>query len=312
MLGSWAVAARPQRQPLPRVLMLLWGAEGPARPFVESFRQGLRGAGHEEGRTLVFDVRFNSSEPGRLDAVLREAVAERPAVLVVGGLAAARRVKELTSTIPVVVATASDLVEANVVASFARPGGNITGVSDQTDEAAVKRLELIRAALPNARRVALLTNPAFPATPRIEARVGAAAARLGFTVVPLRAGDPASLAAAVESMATSRPDALLVGGDPLFNSGEFIGRATVLRVPVIHYWPGTVEKGALLSYEADVLDNFHRAAGYVDKILKGANPAEMAIHRPTRYTLTLNTEAARSLGVVVPESFRVRVDAVYP
>jgi putative ABC transport system substrate-binding protein len=312
VLAGWAGAGRSQERRIPRVVMLLWGAEADARTFVDSFREGLRSAGHQEGKTLLLEVRFNSPEPARIDAAVRAAVAERIDVLVVGGLAAARRAKEATSTIPVVVATSSDLVEAGVVASFNRPGGNVTGVSDQTDEAAVKRLELIRAALPDAKRVALLTNPAFPATPRIEARVGAAATRLGFTIVPMRAGDPAALAAAVESMATSHPDALLVGGDPLFNAGEFIARATALRVPVVHYWPGTLEKGALLSYEADVHDNFRRAAGYVDKILKGAKPAEMAIHRPTRYTLRLNTDAARALAIAVPESFRVRVDKVYP
>ncbi len=310
LLGSWTVPAWPQDKRPARVVLLLWGDEVQGRPFAESFRQGLRDAGHVEGRTLVLDVRFNASTPANIDAAMRAAVGEQPDVLVVGGLAAARRARELTGTIPVVVATASDLVDAGVVASYARPGGNVTGVSDQTDEAAVKRLELIRMALPNAKRVALLTNPAFPATPKIESRVGEAATRLGFAIVPLRAGDPAELAAAVESLATSRPDALLVGGDPLFNAGDFITRATALRVPVVHYWPGMVEKGALFSYEADVHDNFRRAAGYVDKILKGDSPAQMPIHRPNRYTVKVNLAAARALRIDVPEAFRLRADEV--
>lgn len=293
---------------LPRVIFLLTGSEALAQPFVTSFREGLRAAGQVEGKTLVLDVRFNNYDPSTLDAAMRRAVGERPDVLVVAGLAAARRARELTKTLPVVVATASDLVDAGVVESYARPGGNVTGVSDLTDEGATKRLEMIRRALPTARRVALLVNPAFPATPKIERSVGEAAASLGLAIVTLRASNPAELAAAIDSLAASPPDAVLVGGDPLFNAGDFIDRAIVLRVPVVHYWPGMAEKGALLSYEVDVHDNFRRAAGYVDKVLKGAKPADLPIHRPTRYVLKVNTNTARRLGVALPESFRLSVD----
>ena len=307
-VGALALPAAAQGRPTPRVIMLLWGEETAGRPFAESFRRGLRDAGYVEGRTLRLDVRFNSSAPDAMDTVMRAALAERPDVLVVGGLAAAKRARELTSTMPVVVATASDLVDGGVVDSYARPGGNVTGVSDLTDEAAVKRLELIREAFPDAKRVALLVNPAFPATPKIEQRVGQAAQALGIEIVLLRAGDAASLAAAVDSMATSRPDALLLGGDPIFNAGQFIARATELRVPVVHYWPGMVEKGALMSYEVDVHDNFRRAAGYVDRVLKGTKPGDLPIYRPTRYTLKVNLSTARQLGIVLPPAFLARVD----
>ena len=190
------------------------------------------------------------------------------------------------------------------------PGGNITGISDLVDEAAVKRLELVRAALPHAKRVALLTNPNFPATPKIQRRVDAAAPQLGFTITHLQASDPPSLFAVIDAMGQSRPDALLVGGDPLFNSAELIERANKVRVPVIHYWQGTGQQGALLSYEADVLDNFRRAAGYVDKILKGARPGELPIHQPTLYKLVLNAKAASALGVELPQALLQRADEV--
>lgn len=300
------------QQPLRRVIFLLPGSEVPGQPFVASFREGLRAAGQVEGRTLVLDVRFNQSDPSMLDAALRRAVGEQPDVLVIGGLAAARRARELTTTLPIVVATASDLVDGGVVESYARPGGNVTGVADLTDEGATKRLEMIRRALPSAKRVALLVNPAFPATPKIERSVREAATSLGFAIVMLRASDAAGLAAAIESLAGSPPDALLVGGDPLFNAGDFIERALALRVPVVHYWPGTAEKGALLSYEVDVSDNFRRAAGYVDKVLKGAKPADLPIHRPTQYVLKANTETARRLGIAFPESFRLSVNRFVP
>jgi putative ABC transport system substrate-binding protein len=294
------------------VILLLWGSEALGRPFVDSFRRGLREAGYEEGATVVLDVRFNSPDAATIDSVIRGALQERPEVLVVGGLAAAKRAGELTRSVPIVVATASDLVDAGVVASYARPGGNVTGVSDLTDEATAKRLELLQAALPGAKRVALLTNPVFPATPKIERRVQQAAAALGIAIVLLRASDADSLGAAIESMAASRPDALLVGGDPLFNAGDFIARASELRVPVVHYWPGMAEKGALFSYEVDISDNFRRAAGYVDRILRGTKPAELPIYRPTRYTLKANLATARALGIALPPSFLARVETQIP
>jgi putative ABC transport system substrate-binding protein len=139
-----------------------------------------------------------------------------------------------------------------------------------------------------------------------------AAAALGIAIVLLRASDADSLGAAIESMAASRPDALLVGGDPLFNAGDFIARASELRVPVVHYWPGMAEKGALFSYEVDINDNFRRAAGYVDRILRGTKPAELPIYRPTRYTLKANLATARALGIALPPSFLARVETQIP
>lgn len=309
-LAAWPRLAGTQPARLPRVVMILPAAEEEARPFVESFRSGMREAGQVEGKTVLFEVRHGRLEPARIEALQREAVADNPDVLVVAGLSAARRMRDLTRTIPVVVATASDLVDAGVVKSFARPGGNITGISDLVDEAAVKRLEIARAALPNARSVALLTNPNFPATPKIESRIANVAPRLGFTIIPLHATDHASLTAAIEAMAQPRPGALLVGGDPLFNSGEFIARATALRVPVIHYWPGSGERGALVSHEADIHDNFRRAAGYVDRILKGAKPADLPIHQPTRYKLVVNLKTAKTLGLEIPRPLLQRADEV--
>ena len=310
-----ALAASPriaatQSARLPRVVMILNADEQQGSLFSESFRKGLQDAGQIEGRTLSFESRYGRLDPARVDALYQEAIAERPDVLVIAGLSAARRVRDLTSTTPVVVATASDLVDAGVVKSFARPGGNITGISDLVDEAAVKRLELVRAALPNSKRVALLTNPNFPATPKIESRVQEVASRLGFTIDRLHAVDRSSIGAAIDRMAQSRPDALLVGGDALFNSDEFMERTTATRIPVIHYWQGTAEKGALISYEADVHDNFRRAAGYVDRILKGAKPGDLPIYQPTRYELVVNVKVARALGIALPQAFLLRADRV--
>jgi putative ABC transport system substrate-binding protein len=272
----------------------------------------MRELGHAEGRTFRLEPRYAHGEPARSVTLIREAIGSRPEVLVVGGLTNARRAREATKTVPVVVATSSDLVDAGIVASFARPGGNITGITDLADEVAVKRLELLKELVPRLSRVALLNNPEFPATAKIESRVRATAGTLGITVLPLYAKDRASLALAVDSLEKLRVGALLVGGDALFNSNapQIIERATALRVPVAHYWPGTAEMGALLSHGADFLQNYERAAYYVDRILKGAKPSDLPIEQPTRYELVLNRKVAMAFGITIPSTVILRADRV--
>lgn len=213
---------------------------------------------------------------------------------------------------PIVVATSSDLVDAGIVRSYARPGGNITGIADLADESAVKRLELLKSTLPKTSRVALLTNPDVPPTPKIEKIVGAAAPALGITLMPIRATDRASLMSAIDSLAKSRPDALLVGGDSnaTVYARELIKRATALRIPVAQYWPGTAEMGALFSYQTDIRENYRRAASYAVRILKGAKPGDLPIELPTRYELVVNRKAAKDFGITLPYTFLVRADRV--
>ena len=306
-----AIASAQTTKTPPRVVMISNGSEEIGRSYRESFLEGMRQAGQIEGRTYVLVVRFASS-PERVPALIRETLAENPHVLVVSGLMAARTARDATSTVPIVVATSSDLVDAGIVKTFAQPGGNITGVSDLTDEATIKRLELLKAALPKASRVSFIINPEFPATPKIEARVAAAAPALGIAVTRIHARDRASLMQSIDSLAASRPDALLVGGDVLNTTYamEVIQRASALRIPVVHYWPGTAEAGALLSYQADIQDNYRRAAGYVDKILRGARPGDLPIFQPTRYELVVNAKVARTLGLTMPQTFLVRADRV--
>jgi len=213
--------------------------------------------------------------------------------------------------VPIVVATSSDLVDAGIVQSLARPGGNVTGISDLTDEVTVKRLGLVREALPHASRVVLLVNPEFPATAKIEASVQAAAPSFRLKVTSLSAKDRASLEKALDSLERSPPDALIATEALAVQlRSELIKRATALRVPVVHFWPGTAEEGALLSYQADVHDNFRRAAGYVDRILKGAKPGDLAIYQSARYELVVNAKVARALGLTLPPSFLARADRV--
>ena len=297
---------------LPRVVIITGGDEAFLRPFGDRFLHGMRELGHAEGRTFRLEVLYARGEPVRSVTLIREAIASRPDVLVVAGLTNARRAREATKTVPVVVATSSDLVDAGIVASFARPGGNITGITDLADEAAVKRLELLKELIPRLSRVALLNNPEFPATVKIETRVRAAAGTLGITVLPLYAKDRASLALAVDSLEKSHPGALLIGGDALFtaNAQQIIDRATALRVPVAYYWPGTAEMGALFSHQADIHQNFERAAYYVHRILKGTPPSDLPIEQPTRYELVLNRKVATAFGITIPSMVIQRADRV--
>jgi putative ABC transport system substrate-binding protein len=305
-------SAQSAAAPIPRIVVISGGDEAGSRPFLESFVQGMKQLGYVEKTTYLLNVRYADRENSRLPSLIMESVGSRPDILVVAGLIAARLARDATTTVPIVVATSSDLVDAGVVQSYARPGGNLTGISDLADESAVKRLELLKGALPKASRVALLTNPDFPATPKIEKLVGAAAQALGITMTPIRATDRASLMSAVDSLAKSRPDALFVGGDSnaVQNARELIERATVLRIPVAHFWPGTAEMGALFSYQADIRDNYRRAASYAVRILKGAKPGDLPIELPTRYELVVNRKAAKDFGITLPNHFLLRADRV--
>ncbi|MBI2752968.1 MAG: ABC transporter substrate-binding protein [Betaproteobacteria bacterium] len=298
--------------PPPRVVIVSGGTEESFREFRDSFVQGMRQLGHAEGRTFRLEVLYANREPTRTPALIQQAVATRTDVLVVAGLTAASRARDATKTVPVVVATSSDLVDAGIVESMAHPGSNITGLTDLADEATVKRLEFLKEMLPKASHVALLNNPDFPATPKIENRVGAAARTLGISVTRLYARDRASLSLALDSLEKLRPDALLLGGDALFtnNARQLIDRATVLRVPVVHYWPGTAEMGALFSHQADIHGNYKRTAFYVDRILKGAKPGDLPIEQPTRYELVINRKAAAAFGIALPQVTLLRADRV--
>jgi putative ABC transport system substrate-binding protein len=297
---------------LPRVVLILTGDARSTAAFSSAFTEGMRQAGQVEGRSWRFELLLGEGEPARSAQHLKQAVASRADALVVGGLILARQALEATTTIPVVVATGGNLLEAGLVQSLARPGGNLTGISDLADEATVKRLELTRVALPKAARVAVLSNPEFPVTARIEARVESAAHQLGFAIVRAHATDRASMLRAIDGLRAAAPDALMVIGDALHTSNrrELIERVSALRLPVVFYWPDAAEMGALFSYHPDVADNFKRAAGYVDRILRGERPAELPVQQPTRYELVVNLQVARRLGIRLPPEFLLRANRV--
>ncbi len=311
--GAGTVAAsRAQTRGLPRVVAVTIRDEERYRSLNEGFLAGMTALGHGQDLTYRLEILYGNLEQTRVAALIREAVAGNPDVIMVSGLTNAKRAKEASSTIPVVVALASDLVDAGVIASFSRPGGNVTGITDQADELAEKRLELLLEAYPGARRVALVNNPDFPATPKIEERVRATALQHGVTIISLLARDRVSLHQIIQSLGKLKPDALLPGGDGLFaaNARELIEGARAQGVPVVHYWPGTAEMGALLSYHVDARKAYERAAYYVDRILKGARASELPVERPARYELVVSRSAAKAFGVTFPPAIALRADRI--
>jgi ABC-type uncharacterized transport system substrate-binding protein len=309
-----AAGAHAQTASLPRIAFVSnRGATG-ATEFVQRFIAGMRQLGYVEGRTYVLDMRYANNDQAQIGPAIKAAVASHPDIVIVTGLYAAREARDATSTnsIPVIVATGSDLVDAGIVRSYAHPGGNITGVADLTDETSVKRLDLLREALPKATRIGFITNPDFPATPKIEKVVGAAAHRVGATLVAAHANDKGTLLAAIDSLAKQRVDALLLGGDnnSVSHAADAIGRATARRIPIAYFWPGTAEMGALFSYQADIYGNFERIAWYADRILKGTKPGDLPIELPKRYELVVNRKAATALGISLPNAFVLRADRV--
>jgi putative ABC transport system substrate-binding protein len=312
LLSAIALAQTAPRE-LPRVVLINDGVEATSRPFVDRFLKGMGEHGQLDGKTFRLQVLYANRDTARSATLIGDAVVSNPDVLMVSGVRNARRAKELTSRVPVVVWTSGDLVDAGVVASFARPGGNITGVADLIDEAAAKRLELLKEFLPKLLRVALLNNPDSPQTKKIESRVRAAANALKVSVYPLYATDSLSIARAIESMKKSPPDALLIGGDPLFvvDAQAVIDRAAALGVPVVHFFPGAAEMGAFFSYHSDLHGNMERTAYYVDRILKGVKPSDLPVEQPTRYEFVINQRAAARFGITtIPSSIRLRADRV--
>jgi len=305
-------AAQSSAQSLPRVVIVTNGDEAGHRPFRDHFLTGMQRSGQTEGVTYRLAILYANRDNTKTAGLIKEAVAGRPAVLLVYGLSSAKYARDASQSVPVVVATSSDLVDAGIVSSYAHPGGNITGVSDLSDELTVKRLELIRDAMPNASRVALLLNPNFPATPKIERRVQQAARDMGIEIVRVYAKDPQSLISAVDSLRGSRIDALLLGGDALFviRGKELIERANAIRIPVVHYWPGTAEMGALMSHQVQVFRNVELAADYVNRILKGANPGDLPVLQPTNYDLVINAKIAKSYGLQIPQSVLIQATSV--
>jgi putative ABC transport system substrate-binding protein len=297
----------------PRVGLLVTGPPAGADPLVAAFRQGLRERGYVEGQNVVIAARFSDGVQ-RLPDLAAELVRINVEVIVTQGTPAAQAARRATATIPIVMATSGDPVAVGLVASLARPGGNVTGNSLLGPDLAGKRLELLREIVPGVSRIAVVSNPTNPAHAlHMRALVLEAAARtLGVELHPLEVRSPDDFERVFQAATSARAGALLVFGDPLFTAHRtrIANLAARSRLPTIYELSGFAEVGGLMNYGADLHEMFRRAAAYVDKILKGARPADLPIEQPTKFDLVINLKTAKALGLTIPQSVLIRADRI--
>ena len=281
-------------------------------PLWQAFTEGLREYGYVEGRTIVIEARFGEGETARYAAFAQELVAQRPDLIVAVGSDAVRAAKASTTVIPIVMLNVSHAVETGFVASLARPGGNVTGLVNQLGDTETKLLELIREVQPGTARIALLWSPINPGSARGAADVMSAAAERGMSIQSLPLAAAGDLDRALESIVREKPDGLIVHPVPQVTSQltKVVAFAIENRIPAVTGQGALVRAGLLLSYAPDSAKIFRRAADYIDRILRGAKPAEMAVEQPTRFEISINLKTARSLGLEIPPSLLARADAV--
>ena len=284
--------------------------------YPDAFRQGLRDLGYVERRNLVIEYRDAEGKPERLAAGAAELVALKVDVIMAPGTLAALAVRRATSTIPIVVPTIGDPVGDELVKSLARPGGNLTGLSNLSPDLIGKCMQLLKEAVPAATRVAVLTHSGSGATAKTEkdyaARAQTAGRSLGFVVQLIDAGRPVDLDRAFAEMTRWRANALVVMSyATLLQERERIAaHAAKQRLPAVYAYRENVMAGGLMSYGADLADQFRRSAAYVDRILKGTKPGDLPIEQPTKFELLINMKTAKALGLTIPLSVLGRADQV--
>jgi putative tryptophan/tyrosine transport system substrate-binding protein len=308
--ATWPLAARAQQAGrLPTIGFL--GASATAwSSRTGAFVGRLRELGWIEGRTVVIEYRWDDGRPERAAEIAAEFVQLKPEVIVTVGSVVAT-LKQVTPVIPIVFALANDPVGGGLVASLARPGGNVTGLSSQAPDLAGKRLELLREVVPRLRRLAILVDVGYPAAVIEMREVQAAARTLGIEVAPLEIRRAEDIASAFEAL-KARADALYVVVDTLVvaNRPRIITLARGARLPTIFQQGDFVQAGGLMSYGPNIPDLFRRAAELVDKILRGAKPGDIPIEQPIKFELVVNLRTAKALGLTIPELFLQRADEV--
>lgn len=281
-------------------------------PLLAAFRRGMRDLGWIEGDQFLIETRYADGNPNRLPEFAAELVRSRVDVFLAGSNPGALAAKNATGTIPVVMVTTADPVSGGLVASLARPGGNLTGVTALGQGLSAKRLELLKEAVPGLTRVAVLTNPASPySAPFVKESTGVARA-LGVQLQLVEARDPSEFEAAFATMANKHAGALTVLTDVTFitHRKRIVELAAMSRLPAVYGEREFVDAGGLMFYGASLADMYRRAAVYVDKILKGAKPADLPVEQPTKFELVINLKAAKALGLRIPQSLLLRADEV--
>jgi putative ABC transport system substrate-binding protein len=303
-----AEAQQPSR--VPRVGVLVGGS----RDLFPAFRQGLRELGYVEGRSVVIESRHAEGVLDRTPQLVAELLRLDVDVLVVTGTVATRAAMAQTTTVPIVFMLAGDPVGSGLVASLARPGGNVTGLSNLVAELSGKQLELLKAAVPQVSRVAVLYNPVTRAagTGAGLDRTREAARTLGVDLQVLEVRQPSEFTTAFSTLTAWRAGAVLALSDPVFGSdlAQLARLAAKHRVPAMYAYREFATHGGLLTYGPNFADIYRRAAAYVDRILRGAKPADLPVEQPTKFELVINLRTAKALGLTIPPSVLARADEV--
>jgi putative tryptophan/tyrosine transport system substrate-binding protein len=312
LLALAVIADAQQATKIPQIGYLEGGPLSAHTSRMEAFRQGLREIGYEEGKNILIEWRFGDGKVDRLSALATELVGLKVAVIVTGGTGPTRAAKEATSTIPIVMAQDNDPVASGVVASLARPGGNITGLSNFAPELSGKRLEILREVSSKLSRVAVLGSSTGPSYALVMRELELAAKVLGVKLQYLDILEPKDVETAFRAAAEGRADGVTTFASAMVVSqrAQIVELAAKNRLPGIYHNSQFSEAGGLMFYGVNVLDLDRRAATYVDKILKGAKPADLPVQQPTKFEFVINLKAAKQIGLTIPQSVLFRADKV--
>ena len=295
-----------------RVGFLGGGGRPPDGAPPRALRHALQELGYVERQNVIYVGRWADAKQDRLPGLAAELVGLKVDAIVTVGGPASQAAKQATSSIPIVLAVVGDAVGIGLIESLARPGGNVTGITDQSAALSAKRLELLKEALPRAVRIAVLWNADDPGMTLRYRELERAAQVLHVTVQPLGVREPNDFDVAFSAMTLKRPDALFLVTDALtsLNRKRVIDFAEMYRIPAMYEFSFLVHDGGLMSYGANQDDNYRRAAMYVDRIFKGATPSGLPVEQPSRYYLTINLKTSKALGLTMPPSLLLRADQV--
>ena len=312
-MAAWPLAARAQQKAMPVIGVLYAGSpRASSGPFINAFRQGLSEAGYIEGQNVAIEYRWAEGNYDRLPAFAADLVGRKVDLIMANSPPSALAAKSATSTIPIVFRGGADPVGAGLVASLARPGGNLTGVSFAPDELTVKRLELLSELVPRAGVVALLVNPNNATAERVIRDVQEAARTKGLQLHVLKARSESEIDTAFASLVELHAGGLVVAGDPFLTSRreQIVALASRRAVPSIYAWREFAASGGLISYGSSLTSAFRLVGTYAGKVLKGAKPADLPVQQPTTFELVINLKTAKALGVTVPRPILMRADEV--
>jgi putative ABC transport system substrate-binding protein len=308
----WPLAARAQQADGMRRIGFLGGGTVSLQPIYNGLLQGMRELGYREGKDFAVEWRLAEGQYERFTEFAAEMVRLKVDVIVVSTPAGIRPTQQATNTIPIVMGYSTDPIGSGFVTSLARPGGNVTGLASSLDDIVPKQIELLASAVPGLSRVGLLVNPGNPNTPPVLKSAQASARQAGFVLVAVEAQTPSELGAALVTLTKERVGAVIVIADAFFNSQRrrLVELALQARLPTMFGQREYAQEGGLMSYGESLFEFYRRAANYVDKIFKGAKPADLPIEQPTLFKLVINRKTADALGVTIPSQLYIFADEV--